>query len=125
MWREGLTDSNGSHRLTGLTSYVHLSRLECLDISDNQIESLLQLECLHRLRELRADRNQIGSLGGVGKLVKLKKLSLSGNCLTHADLFDVTWDELEYLDLSKNRLEVVRGLDRLRSVSHVNLGECI
>lgn len=83
--------SAASNLLTGLTSYVHLSRLECLDISDNQIESLLQLECLHRLRELRADRNQIGSLGGVGKLVKLKKLSLSGNCLTHADLFDVTW----------------------------------
>ncbi|CCA73311.1 hypothetical protein PIIN_07266 [Serendipita indica DSM 11827] len=115
--------SAASNLLTGLTSYVHLSRLECLDISDNQIESLLQLECLHRLRELRADRNQIGSLGGVGKLVKLKKLSLSGNCLTHADLFDVTWDELEYLDLSKNRLEVVRGLDRLRSVSHVNLDD--
>ena len=34
-------------------------------------------------------------------------------------------DELEYLDLSKNRLEVVRGLDRLQSVSHVNLGEHI
>lgn len=112
-----------SNQLTGLTSYAHLAQLESLDVSRNQIDSLLQLECLHRLRELKADYNQIGSFAGIHKLGKLRKLSLIGNQLAHANLSKTEWHELDHLDLSKNKLISVEGLDSLENVAFVNLEE--
>ncbi|KAG8754656.1 hypothetical protein FRC14_004860 [Serendipita sp. 396] len=115
--------SAASNLLTSLTSYAHFGQLECLDISKNGVNSLLQLECLHRLRELKADHNEIVDLNGLVKLTRLRKLSLIANRLRHVDLSGTTWHDLEYLDLSRNRLETVKGLHTLSKVNFVNLDE--
>ena len=96
-------------RLTSLTSYTHLSKLEVLDISHNEIDSLIrkqflilghkisdvmvlaELECLRRLRELRADCNVIRDLTGLKKLENLKKLSLAHNKIEEVDLECCHW----------------------------------
>ncbi|KIJ14926.1 hypothetical protein PAXINDRAFT_12196 [Paxillus involutus ATCC 200175] len=93
-----------------VTSYSHLQNLENLDISDNEIESLSQLQCLRHLRELRADRNQITSLDGLQKLDALTKLSLQGNLIGEVDFNLFRWPRLEMLNLSDNQLVRVTSL---------------
>lgn len=80
-----------SNRLTDLTSFQHLSNLERLDISDNQLESVRHLACLRHLRELKADGNRISSLDGLADLDSLVRVSLKSNCLTDLDLGETKW----------------------------------
>lgn len=80
-----------SNRLTDLTSFHHLSLLERLDISNNQLESVRHLASLRHLRELKADGNRIASIDGLADLDSLVRVSLKGNSLTTLDLSQTNW----------------------------------
>ncbi|KAF8630823.1 hypothetical protein AX17_005182 [Amanita inopinata Kibby_2008] len=107
--------------LTGLTSYSHLTNLENLDISRNEVESLRQLACLRHLHELKADGNRITSLEGLERMDGLVKLSLQGNSITAVDFEQFIWTRLEMLNMSQNRLDNVQGLVSLQSLIALNL----
>ncbi|KAJ7933572.1 hypothetical protein B0H13DRAFT_1953098 [Mycena leptocephala] len=112
-----------SNRLTALTSYSHLLNLVNLDISRNQVDSLLQLSCLRHLRELRADGNAIASVEGLERMEQLVKLSLKGNVLQKLELDVFRWRRLEMLDISRNRLERVCGLAGLQALIALNVDD--
>ncbi|TFY79231.1 hypothetical protein EWM64_g4778, partial [Hericium alpestre] len=102
--------SIADNALTRVTSFNHLLGLENLDVSRNNIDSLKQLECLRHLRELRADGNRIRDLDGLQGMDGLVKLSMQGNCITHAVDFDgFAW------------IERVGGLGSLPSLIVLNL----
>ncbi|GAA6025789.1 hypothetical protein JCM8202_002926 [Rhodotorula sphaerocarpa] len=110
-----------SNRLTDLTSFHHLSLLELLDISNNQLESVRHLASLRHLRELKADGNRIASIDGLADLDSLVRVSLKGNSLTTLDLSQTNWTRLETLHLARNRLGRVGGLSRLVSLTTLDL----
>ncbi|GAA5985359.1 hypothetical protein JCM11641_006376 [Rhodosporidiobolus odoratus] len=110
-----------SNRLTSLTSFAHLLRLERLDLSNNGLDSVQQLACLTHLRELKADGNRISSLDGLEELDALVKVSLKGNLLGALDFGRMKWARLETLHLARNKISPVANLDRLSSLSTLNL----
>ncbi|GAA5825295.1 hypothetical protein JCM11251_006925 [Rhodosporidiobolus azoricus] len=110
-----------SNLLSSLTSFQHFPRLERLDLSHNDLDSVHQLACLVHLRELKADGNQIRSLDGLGGLDALVKVSLKGNHIQEVDLAKLKWSRLETLHLARNKISTVRNLDKLVSLSSVNL----
>ncbi|GAA5943956.1 hypothetical protein JCM10213_009043 [Rhodosporidiobolus nylandii] len=110
-----------SNRLTSLTSFAHLLRLERLDLSNNQLESVHQLACLVHLRELKADGNRIRSLEGLAELDGLVKVSLKGNLLEELDFARTKWSRVETLHLARNQIREVRNVNKLVSLSTLNL----
>ncbi|BEJ01381.1 hypothetical protein CcaverHIS631_0600630 [Cutaneotrichosporon cavernicola] len=107
--------------LTSLTSVSHLRNLHFLDISRNQLDSVSQLDCLHHLRELVIDSNQITDLKGIMGIDCLVKLSVADNAIEELDLTDAKWESLESLDLSRNKIQSIRGLERLKSLTTLKL----
>ncbi|GMK58491.1 hypothetical protein CspeluHIS016_0505230 [Cutaneotrichosporon spelunceum] len=107
--------------LTSLTSVSHLRNLHVLDISRNQLDSVSQLDCLHHLRELVIDNNHIIDLKGIMGIDCLVKLSVAGNEIEVLDLTDARWESLESLDLSRNKIKSIRGLERLKSLTTLKL----
>ncbi len=75
--------------LTGMTAWNHLTNLQYLDISGNEVESLDGFRDLVHLRELRADDNKITSLEGVLDLDGLLSLKVRRNLLVKVD-FEAT-----------------------------------
>ncbi|KAF9463003.1 hypothetical protein BDZ94DRAFT_1259849 [Collybia nuda] len=115
------TLSVASNMLTGITSYSHLLNLENLDISRNDVESLRQLACLRHLRELKADGNKITSIDGLQRMDGLVKLSLQDNSIQSIDLTQYRWTRLEMLNMSRNRLNKIRGLASLQALIALNI----
>ncbi|KAK4048161.1 Protein nud1 [Microbotryomycetes sp. JL221] len=110
-----------SNRLTSVTSFAHMSHLERIDISDNQLDSLQQLSCLRHLRELKADRNRITDLSGLHEIDSLVRLSLAGNQIQELDLTACNWSQLELLNLERNQIASIKSIERLQNLSLLNL----
>ncbi|KAJ4482458.1 hypothetical protein J3R30DRAFT_3699990 [Lentinula aciculospora] len=141
------TLSVACNSLTGLTSYHHLLNLENLDISRNEVDSLIQLSCLRHLRELKADWNKITSLEGLERMDGLVKLSVQGNHIRSVDVPCYRWSvlptinpflsscclfkanatagctrtRLEMLNISENRLDRLIGLASSPSLIALNV----
>ncbi|ORY73857.1 hypothetical protein BCR35DRAFT_293569 [Leucosporidium creatinivorum] len=109
-----------SNRISSLTSFTHLRNLERIDISHNQIDSVHQLSCLRHLRELKADGNRISDLSGLGEIDGLLRLSVKGNKLERVDFAELKWARLETLNLSRNKLTVITGVEHLQSATMLN-----
>ncbi|KAL9939838.1 hypothetical protein V8E36_001655 [Tilletia maclaganii] len=115
------TLKSADNRLSNMTLFDHLKHLEVLDISGNQLSSLRNLDGLARLRDLKANDNIISDLRGLSSLTALRRLSLRGNKLTQFDANVLNSDRLERLDLSRNSIQLVASLYRLRGLRDLNL----
>ncbi|KAK0534174.1 Protein nud1 [Tilletia horrida] len=109
------------NRLSNMSLFDHLKHLEILDISGNQLTSLRNLECLSRLKDLKANDNAISDLRGLMSMGSLRRLSLRGNKLTRFDAASLDASSLERLDLSRNSIQMVASLYRLRNLRELNL----
>jgi len=89
-----------------LTSVAHLRRIEILDVSNNQLDSVfrmpcvphtsrkadgLEFACLKNLKEFKADGNTITDLSGIADLDGLVKLSVANNCIETLDVRRTKW----------------------------------
>ncbi|KAL8872547.1 MAG: hypothetical protein Q9174_001839 [Haloplaca sp. 1 TL-2023] len=102
--------------LSDLTSWGHLSNLQYLDISSNELGSLFGLRGLVHLRELRADDNEIESLEGILEMDGLIKVTLRNNRITKVNFEACNLARLTHLDLAHNALDEVAHLDDLSSL---------
>lgn len=109
--------------LSSLTPWTHLTNLQYLDISRNQLDSLKGLGCLIHLRELKADDNQITSLDGVLELDGLLKLRLRRNKVQAVDFGACYLQRLEELDLCSNLVTAVHNVDVLTSLAVFKLDD--
>jgi protein NUD1 len=109
------------NRLTDLSSWIHLSNLQYVDISDNGVTSLEGFKNLVHLRSLRADNNKIQCLKGIASLDALISLRLRGNMVQYVDFAGSLLHRLTDLDLKGNCLQEIRNLQELRSLTTLNL----
>ncbi|KAH8816226.1 hypothetical protein F5884DRAFT_214487 [Xylogone sp. PMI_703] len=109
------------NQLTDLTAWGHLHNLQYIDVSNNEIESLSCFDSLIHLRGLRADNNKIKSLDGIAHLDGLLSLRLRGNLIENVDFEGTSLHRLTDLDLKDNVIGNVEHLERLQSLSNLNL----
>ncbi|RDW72095.1 hypothetical protein BP5796_08129 [Coleophoma crateriformis] len=109
--------------LSDLTAWGHLSNLQYIDISDNKIESLSAFRHQIHLRGLKADNNKIRSLDGISHLDGLLSLRLRGNQVEAVDFAGTRLQRLTDLDLKNNCVKDVRNIQKLSSLTHLNLEE--
>jgi protein NUD1 len=125
--------------LSSLTAWGHLSNLQYLDISGNNVDNLLGepfdrgvvydankisgFRSLVHLRELVADDNAITSLEGIHQLDGLLSLRVRRNCLTEIDFEGSSLKRLSELDLQGNQISTVKNLNALSVVVNLNLGK--
>lgn len=109
------------NQLSSLTAWSHLMNLQYVDVSDNEIESLSPFKNLVHLRNLRADNNKLKSLDGILSHKGLQSLRARGNLIEHVDFEDNDLRRLTELDLEGNCIESVSNIDRLASLTVLNL----
>ncbi|KAJ9116425.1 hypothetical protein QFC22_004867 [Naganishia vaughanmartiniae] len=110
-----------SNKLTNVSSVDYLANLQYLDVSHNQIDSVNALSCLKHLRELRLDYNQVQDLKDIMGIDSLVKLSCKGNAIKTVDFSAAQWPDMECLDLSRNQIAHVEGLESLKALTTLNL----
>ncbi|ANB12755.1 Nud1p [Sugiyamaella lignohabitans] len=117
-----LLELNASNnKLTKLVSFKSLSHLQQLNLSNNKLDSLLPLSGLIQLTDLNVDNNDLTSLSGIDNIRGLRSLSARNNKLAIVDFQKSKWNKLEQLNLSGNRIELVKGLDMLSSLVTLDL----
>ncbi|KAJ9099240.1 hypothetical protein QFC21_004120 [Naganishia friedmannii] len=109
------------NKLTNVSSVDYLANLQYLDVSHNQIDSVNALSCLKHLRELRLDYNQVQDLKDIMGIDSLVKLSCKGNAIKTVDFSAAQWPDMECLDLSRNQIAHVEGLENLKALTTLNL----
>ncbi|KAK4992557.1 Protein nud1 [Elasticomyces elasticus] len=112
-----------SNALTSLTAWGHLTNLQYVDVSYNKLESLQGFGGLVHLRELHANGNNISSLDGVKELDGLLKLCLRQNQVEEVDFTRSGLTRLAHLDVARNKIINVRGLNGLTSLRSLCLDD--
>ena len=99
-----------SHRQNAITSedienYIVLPRIQCLDISNNNIETLEGLDTLTRLKALYSYKNEVNDISNVNwsGLITLRILDLGYNQISDIEPLEVLL-KMEELYLSHNLL---------------------
>ncbi|KAI9472271.1 MAG: hypothetical protein EXX96DRAFT_351111 [Benjaminiella poitrasii] len=100
----------------------HLDKLQYLDVSHNHINSFQDMSQLKSLRVLDASHNMLTSCKSFQKLPQLISLSLKANCLRRLTNFEGTPkdNQLESLDVSFNRIDVLGSIESLTSLRELN-----
>ncbi|MCY4404640.1 MAG: leucine-rich repeat domain-containing protein [Candidatus Poribacteria bacterium] len=101
--------------ITDLTGLELASRLEFLDLSDNEIQDITPISALPLLRRLILNGNAIEDLTPISKLTHLTELRIGGNQIR--DLTPLSnLRQLEVLVLSGNRISDITPLSNLRQL---------
>lgn len=107
--------------LSNMTAWGHLINLQYVDVSSNNLDSLSSLRCLFHMRSLRADHNKISSLDGIDQLEGLLSLRLRDNLVHTLNFHDSKLQLLTDLDLRGNQISKVENIQRLRSLTKLDL----
>ncbi|BFZ58950.1 Protein nud1 [Savitreella phatthalungensis] len=101
------------NELDEVTSFAHLTNLQVLDVERNSLRDLSEFGRLPHLRQLSVRNNQLERLDGLDNLSNLQYLDASENQLTSADFRFLELYSLETLDLARNALTSVQGIESL------------
>ena len=109
------------NRLTGVMDFegAGLTRLTHLDMANNNISSVINLDCLPALTHLDLSSNQINDFRMSRSLKNLQTLKLSDNQLETLDLIKFPVLKLLYID--GNHLRGIRGLEGHRNLETLSL----
>ncbi len=108
-------------QVTDLKPLAELQRLTVLSLSNNGIVDINALARLTKLKALYLSNNQISDATAVSKM-PLEYLHLTGNQLRYLDISGST-ETMILLDIAKNHLTDVVGLDRLTRVDAITISE--
>jgi len=108
------------YRSADLHYLAEIESLECLDISNNQIEDLQEASTLGNLTKLVATSNYLLSLNPLSTLSKLRHIDLSNNKIS--DLAPLaTLTNLQALTIKNNEISHLAPLRNLRTLEELNL----
>jgi len=113
----------GIKNISEIKGLENLTKLEVLNLWNNQISDIKGLESLLYLWDLNLAGNSITEIKGLETLLYLKKLSLGGNTISEIKGFEALVN-LEVLFLPLNPIETLKGLDNLVNLTFINLYNC-
>ncbi|XP_064532715.1 centriolin isoform X1 [Pseudopipra pipra] len=106
---------DGDKKFKYIENLEKCSKLEILNLSNNQIEKMEKLDKLLKLRELNLSCNRISKIEGIEQLQNLQKLNLAGNEIEHIPVWlGKKLRSLRVLNLSQNRLSSLHDIAKLK-----------
>jgi Leucine-rich repeat (LRR) protein len=91
-----------------------------LDLSDNNLNDIIQLESFNKIKELNVGYNSLDSLHCLKQFSNLEKLKLTGNYLDRIDDFPA-FSDLEFLKLDNNNINDFSPLGKCRNIKVLNV----
>ncbi|XP_064891575.1 centriolin isoform X2 [Columba livia] len=96
------------------------SKLETLNLSNNQIEKIEKLDKLMKLRELNLSCNKISKIEGIEHLRNLQKLNLAGNEIEHIPVWvGKKLRSLRILNLKQNQVSSLHDIAKLKPLQEL------
>ncbi|KFW83737.1 Centriolin, partial [Manacus vitellinus] len=106
---------DGDKKFKYIENLEKCSKLEILNLSNNQIEKMEKLDKLLKLRELNLSCNRISKIEGIEQLQNLQKLNLAGNEIEHIPVWlGKKLRSLRVLNLSHNKLSSLHDITKLK-----------
>ncbi|KFP77470.1 Centriolin [Apaloderma vittatum] len=99
---------DGDKKFKYIENMEKCSKLETLNLSNNQIEKIEKLDKLMKLRELNLSFNKISKIEGIEHMQNLQKLILAGNEIEHIPVWvGKKLRSLRILNLKQNKVSSV------------------
>ncbi|XP_071430495.1 centriolin isoform X2 [Pithys albifrons albifrons] len=106
---------DGDKKFKYIENLEKCSRLEILNLSNNQIEKMERLEKLLKLRELNLSCNRISKIEGLEHMQNLQKLNLAGNEIEHIPVWvGRKLRSLRVLNLRHNKVSSLHDIAKLK-----------
>ncbi|KFQ24083.1 Centriolin, partial [Merops nubicus] len=99
---------DGDKKFKYIENLEKCSKLETLNLSNNQIEKIEKLDKLVKLRELNLSYNKISKIEGIEHMQNLQRLNLAGNEIEHIPVWvGKKMRSLRILNLKQNKISSV------------------
>lgn len=108
-------------QIADLTPIADLTRLRVLSLADNEIDNIEPLTNLVNLRAVYLSNNKLSDASAL-RDKKLEYLHLVNNRLTALDLSS-SRDSLVLLDVSRNSLEAITGINTFTKIDAMNIAD--
>ncbi|NWW08687.1 CNTRL protein, partial [Oreocharis arfaki] len=106
---------DGDKKFKYIENLEKCSKLEVLNLSNNQIEKIEKLDKLLKLRELNLSGNKISKIEGIEHLQNLQKLNLAGNEIEHIPVWvGKKLKSLRSLNLQQNKVSSLHDIAKLK-----------
>uniref|UniRef100_A0A8C3UVW4 Centriolin n=1 Tax=Catharus ustulatus TaxID=91951 RepID=A0A8C3UVW4_CATUS len=112
---------DGDKKFKYIENLEKCSKLEVLNLSNNQIEKIEKLDKLLRLRELNLSGNRISKIEGIEHLQNLQKLNLAGNEIEHIPVWvGKKLRSLRSLNLRQNKVSSLHDIAKLKPLQDLS-----
>uniref|UniRef100_A0A8C3GY15 Centriolin n=1 Tax=Corvus moneduloides TaxID=1196302 RepID=A0A8C3GY15_CORMO len=106
---------DGDKKFKYIENLEKCSKLEVLNLSNNQIEKIEKLDKLLKLRELNLSGNKISKIEGIEHLQNLQKLNLAGNEIEHIPVWvGKKLKSLRSLNMKQNKVSSLHDIAKLK-----------
>ncbi|KAM6192968.1 centriolin isoform 1-T1 [Sarcoramphus papa] len=106
---------DGDKKFKYIENLEKCSKLETLNLSNNQIEKIEKLDKLMKLRELNLSCNKISKIEGIEHMQNLQKLNLAGNEIEHIPVWvGKKLRSLRILNLKQNKVSSLHDVAKLK-----------
>ncbi|NXI61404.1 CNTRL protein, partial [Anseranas semipalmata] len=106
---------DGDKKFKYIENLEKCSKLETLNLSNNQIEKIEKLDKLLKLRELNLSCNKISKIEGIEHMHNLQKMNLSGNEIEHIPVWvGKKLRSLRILNLKQNKVSSLHDIAKLK-----------
>ncbi|XP_038012160.1 centriolin isoform X2 [Motacilla alba alba] len=106
---------DGDKKFKYIENLEKCTKLEVLNLSNNQIEKIEKLDKLLKLRELNLSNNRISKIEGIEHLQNLQKLNLAGNEIEHIPVWvGKKLRSLRSLNLKQNKVSSLHDIAKLK-----------
>ncbi|MFY0606597.1 MAG: leucine-rich repeat domain-containing protein [Cyclobacteriaceae bacterium] len=120
-WLDIFSDKLNTEDSLSLTDFLSISKIDSLDLGDNQhIQSLAPLEMLRDLEYLDISSTRISDLTPIRTCVKLKSLIARETLVDDIDVLQY-FKSLQVLDISESEVMNIGVLSKMTSLTDLNL----
>ncbi|NWW88320.1 CNTRL protein, partial [Rhynochetos jubatus] len=106
---------DGDKKFKYIENLEKCSKIETLNLSNNQVEKIEKLDKLMKLRELNLSCNKISKIEGIEHMQNLQKLNLAGNEIEHIPVWvGKKLRSLRILNLKQNKISSLHEIAKLK-----------